>query len=116
LRILHLEKAGNTEIVKLIQEADSREEELLEACIQGNLEVVKRLLEQNVNVNAKDNEGNTALIVAAAMGQTETVEFLIYIGADINVKTSCDETALTLAVSKGHTEIANLLREAGAKE
>lgn len=48
------------------------------ACEAGDAEVVKLLLKQvNVNIMARDNEGNTPLIAAAKMGHTHIVKHLI---------------------------------------
>ena len=49
-------------------------DKLIEACISGNLEEAERLLEQGVNVNAKDYIGRTALIWASNC--IETVDLL----------------------------------------
>lgn len=49
-------------------------------------------------VNARDNNGWTALMVAAYRGQTDQVEALIAAGADVNAKDGKGETALLKAV------------------
>ena len=65
-------------------------------------------------MNARDNIGNTALIMTAHEGHTEAVEALLSKGADINAKDNLGNTALMYATREGHAEIAQLLRDAGA--
>jgi len=67
-----------------------------------------------LNVNARDYNGQTALMKAASEGQTERVRALIEKGADINTKYASVETALTNAASGGHVETVKLLLDCGA--
>jgi ankyrin repeat protein len=92
----------------------SNEHKLLVACEKGNLEGVKRLLEKNVEVNAKDDYGWTALAEAAYGGYNEIAEILINNGADVNAKDRNGWTALMWAAGRGCTEIVEMLIDNGA--
>ena len=84
------------------------------ASANGHLEVVKYLLENGADINAKDsNWGYTVLIYAAEYVNLETVQFLIENGADFNIKNNEGKTALDLAKTE---EIKEVLRKAGAIE
>ena len=69
-----------------------------------NLDVVNALLAKGANVNATNEEGATALLLAAGDGPWKTVELLIDKGADINVKDQEGSTALIIASEKGHLD------------
>jgi hypothetical protein len=69
------------------------------------------LIDNGADVNAKDNDGWTALMYAAFSGYTETAEVLIDNGADVNAKDNDGLTALMIAEGNDQTEIVNLLRE-----
>ena len=78
--------------------------------------IVELLIGAGANVNAKANDGATALMVASLSGHKEIVEILIRAGADVNATIYDGEhTALSIANKKGHEEIAELLIAAGAK-
>ena len=94
----------------------STQMQLWEASAKGHTDTVKALLEQGADVNAKDNDGFTALMFAARDGQTDTVPALLAKGADVNAKDNDGRTALMRAKKKGHKEIVQLLKKAGAKE
>ncbi len=81
----------------------------------GNIKKVQEFISSGINVNTKNNHGNTALIAAASEGYTEIVECLINAKADINTKNKDGQTALMLASDNGHYEIVVLLRSLGAK-
>jgi ankyrin repeat protein len=79
---------------------------------------VKALLDRGADVNAKDREGRTALMLAASSDTipVETVKTLLARGADLNAKTPKGETALDFAKLRGSTPVTALLVKAGAKE
>ena len=47
--------------------------DLMEAAQQGHTKIVKTLLDKGAKVNAKTNDGETALIHAATKGHTDVV-------------------------------------------
>ncbi len=85
---------------------------------------VQALLDVGADVNAKTNDGVTALILAASTSEpgptessrTDNVRALLDAGADLEAKDKEGSTALMTAEDEGHTEIAEVLRKAGAKE
>ncbi len=58
--------------------------QLIEAAKKGDTVSIKALLEAGADVNAKDNDGLTALMWAAVRGHTETAQALLEAGADVN--------------------------------
>jgi len=80
-----------------------RQLQLLEASEKGDTGTVQALLAQGVDVNAKDNAGDTALMYTAAFGKTVTVQALLAHGADVNAKDNNGFTALIFAAGGGHT-------------
>ena len=78
--------------------------------------IVELLIAAGANVNAKANDGATALMVASLSGHKEIVGILIRAGAEVNATTYDGEhTALSIANEEGFAEIAALLIDAGAK-
>lgn len=73
-------------------------------------EVIKLLVERGANVNAQNNKGQTALIVAGQ--NADAVKALIDAGADVNIRDNEGNTAMML----GTWAIQQLLRQAGASE
>ena len=63
--------------------------------------VIRVLLEAGVDINARGNNGWTALHVAADNEEAEVVRALLEAGADMNAKGNNGRTALHVAADKG---------------
>ncbi|XP_041371501.1 putative ankyrin repeat protein RF_0381 [Gigantopelta aegis] len=88
---------------------------LHDAVIEGNLQNVKKHI--GCGVNAKDENGRTALMLVSFHKRTDNdiaiVEILLQSGADIYVVDRHGDNALHYAVKKPHKEIVNSLLESG---
>ena len=79
----------------------------------GHTEVVRLLLAAFADVNARDNNDNTALMYAVERGYTEVVNLLLKTNVDVDAYDKDGQTALMWA---WHKNIVKLLKAAGAKE
>lgn len=89
--------------------------DLCYAARQGDLPAFKIYLDRGIDINAKGNEGLTALIEASQEGNKEVVESLLSKGANINTGTDYGLTALMAASRNGHRDIVELLLSRGAE-
>ncbi len=87
---------------------------LIDAVKTGNVESVRTLLKQRVDVNAALPDGTTALHWAAHANARELAQLLIAAGAKPNVANRYGVTPLTLAASNGNAALAEALLKAGA--
>jgi ankyrin repeat protein len=93
----------------------SSNQQLIDACISGNLAAARHLLDDGVDVNWKTKEGRTALIQAGQYGHVEIVELLLDRGAKINLESDAGRwTSLMGASYYGNRDCARLLLERGA--
>lgn len=74
-------------------------------------DVLKKLMQIGVDLNAVDNNGNTALMVAAEKGSEKAVSLLLAAGADSDIRNKDGKTALDLAKQKQRTKIVKQLEE-----
>ncbi|CAN0022953.1 unnamed protein product, partial [Laminaria digitata] len=81
----------------------------------GHAVTMTRLLEHGARVNARDSEGETALLKAARNGQDSAVEVLIRAGADVNVPDSYGRTPLHFAAETLVMKSAEALLLCGAR-
>lgn len=81
----------------------------------GQDKVVSYLLQNKVDVNARDKFGATALMGAAEGGHESVVIMLVKSGADVNAKTQEGLTALMAAASSGSVPILKVLLQSGAQ-
>lgn len=107
-------RKSNTPGRELVKKNHKGETPLHVACIKGNLDRVRSLLEANATPNTKDNAGWTPLHEAVNHGYTEVVELLVKAGAFIDVPGAGNVTPLHEAVSNNHIEIIKLLVTHGA--
>lgn len=77
---------------------------------------IRFLYEKLADMNARDANGATALILAAGEGHGVVVTLLPFdLGIDLEVADNAGMTALTRAGLKGHKTIATVLLRVGAK-
>lgn len=94
---------------------DCSEEELaclpsiIDACDSGDLEAVRRLLEEGRNVNEMTDEGESLLSLACSSGYLELAQLLLATRANVEDRGLKDTTPLMEAASAGHVDIVRLL-------
>ncbi|MDG2186406.1 MAG: ankyrin repeat domain-containing protein [Mariniblastus sp.] len=88
--------------------------QLHDAVAKGDSKVVKQLLANGANVDAKNAGGETVLNQAVFNSHKEIVELLIDQGANVNEKYDSGETPLHLAVHLDNQEMVELLIKKGA--
>ena len=108
---------------------DPDQTELMRAAAQEDLKAVEQLLSaatsatvnalgvNAVSVNALDQTGQTALILAcrSPKANPDVVKALLAAGADANLRSRTGYTALTWAQVRNNSEVIRLLRRAGGK-
>ena len=100
----------------LTMNAAGLNEDLEAAVRKGDAQTVGALLANGANVNAKFQDGGTALSYAVRNGHLEVVKVLLERGAGINTPDSAyGWTPLSQAAAKGHAGIVKLLLEKGAQ-
>lgn len=84
------------------------------AVVGNNIIEVRRLIDEGVDINAKNQSDFTALHGAAVVGRTEIGKLLIEKGADVNRVAIDASTPLMWAVHYGKTDFVRLLIANGA--
>ena len=84
---------------------------LITAINNGNIDIVKALINNKANVNWKDGFQTTALMYAAAKGNKEMVILLLDSGSDINANDGKDNTVFSAAQESKNKELIKYLDE-----
>ena len=85
------------------------------AAYNGHTEIVEYLIKRGADVDAKTENGSTALFFAARFGHIETVRALLKHQADPTIANDNDETAVDWALKGKNTDIEDILRAAGGR-
>lgn len=107
-----LDKPGST--IVNTRDADTGETALHIAVKRSDVAWVGFVLQKGGNVNARDREGNTALMLASQARWAEGAQVLVQVRAQVDQQNRLGETALQMAVRNRDTTIAKLLLDAGA--
>ena len=91
-----------------------RASKFFEAVGRGDSEGVRLLLALGADVNQRDSNGRTALMVAVTFGDGEMVRHLLAAGADVNLPNSDGHTPLLHAVVMNHRDIVRQLLTSSA--
>ncbi len=86
-----------------------------DAARNGDIELVRQLLQQGADVNDAHGDGMTALHWAAEANDRTLAETLLYAGANLEAGTRIgDYRPLHIASRKGHADVVRVLLDAGA--
>jgi ankyrin repeat protein len=86
----------------------------LQAVRAGDLDALERMAAAGLDVNARDQHGQTALMLGARHGRDDVVGWLVARGADLDYTAKFGQSALMLAVLGGHATTVRILVDAGA--
>ena len=81
---------------------------LMEAAMNGHLDIVKLLIHHGADVNAQSSCGNTPLMLACANGHEQVVKYLLKFGANVEDHNENGHTPLMEAASAGHVGCAKV--------
>ena len=85
------------------------------ACLNGNADMIQRLLDAGVDPNIVDATGETPLMTAARNGLPSALRVLLGRGARVDARDpEFEQTALMIAVRENHAAAVELLISAGA--
>ncbi len=87
---------------------------LVDAIKSADIDAVRELLAHDVDVNAEEADGTTALHWAAHKGDVDTVSMLLRADADVDARNRYAVTPLALAAGRGSAPIVEALLDAGA--
>jgi ankyrin repeat protein len=87
---------------------------IFEAIKNGDLERVKTLILQGIDINVRDYNGFTPLMHACEYEKLDILKLLVEKGADVNAKDNEGNTTLIFACDYESLEIVNFLIENGA--
>ena len=90
----------------------TKETILMQACESNREEIVKILIKNDADVNARDAKGKTALMIACDKGNKDIVNVLLAAGADVKIKDNNSATALIYSLKS--VSVKNVLLKAGA--
>ena len=85
------------------------QESFLKEVKAGSREHVELFIKAGIDINSRDKDGSTALMVASERGDVQMAQLLIQNGADVNAKNIDGYTALMYVAYKGNLAIAELL-------
>jgi hypothetical protein len=96
-------------------ETENQDQQLLEAAEEGDLEQVKAALAHGADIEARDEDGDTAICLAVAEGHMDVVDMLLEVGADVNVRGSERFTLLHWAAYGGNALAVDKLVKLGLR-
>ncbi|KAK7901396.1 hypothetical protein WMY93_018165 [Mugilogobius chulae] len=87
---------------------------LLDSSLEGEFDLVQRIIYEVEDPSQPNDEGITALHNAVCAGHTEIVKFLVQFGVNVNAADSDGWTPLHCAASCNNVQVCKFLVESGA--
>ncbi|RVE76619.1 hypothetical protein OJAV_G00010470 [Oryzias javanicus] len=109
-----LRKAGSDRIDHSVRVKFNALALLLDASLEGEYDLVQRVIYDVEDPSMPNDEGITALHNAVCAGHTEIVKFLVQFGVNVNAADSDGWTPLHCAASCNNVQVCKFLVESGA--
>ena len=110
----HAERPKNLEDE---EDLDKLAYKAIECCRTGNITDLEFILDRNVvDVNLKDENGNSLLHLCCQQGNKRMVKFLLRRGADIKTQNAARNSVLHHCHLYSHLDLANYLLSKGADD
>ncbi len=88
---------------------------LRQAAALGDLPRLRALIAEEPEIDSRDPDGHTALMLAVLNGRADAVNLLLASGADANAAAANGTTPLQAALARNRPNIVQALRRAGAR-
>ena len=75
----------------------------------AHADVVQVLIDAGADIETKNTDGHSPLLLASLSGELTTVKMLVEAGADVRATDDCGSTCLLLAAFDGHTDTVRYL-------
>ncbi len=108
----NIQKANHNKNMKI--NSNTPNEQLLQATQRGDREAVLKLLQEGADINVRDAQGRTPVMIATYQHNTGMVRALFQAGADVNICDNNKENPLLHAAAQGWLDILRLAIEAHA--
>ncbi len=112
------EKSKNNLTEQTVKDAPNiklETDQIMEAALEGKLNIVENALNKGFDINNTDANKRTVLMLAAYNGHKEIVELLIAKGANINQRDTINRTALMFASTGPFVATVQALLQSGAQ-
>lgn len=93
---------------------EEMEKELFQAADRGEIDKIRSILKDGVNINVQDANGRTSIMIATYNNDVKTAKFLIDAGADVNIQDDMKNNPFLYAGAEGYLEILKLTIDSGA--
>jgi len=93
---------------------ETMQERLFEAVVGKEIDIVRELLNSGIDINAQDEQGRTAIMIATYANDAEMVKVLIDEGADVDIQDDMLNNPFLYAGAEGYMDILKLMIAAGA--
>ena len=95
--------------LSIIMKNDHGDTPLHEACICGNVDIVKELLRHDADVNAWNKDGINPLETACMENHVEVVQAILNHNPSLAVPSNLEVTPIHIAAGQGYVDIASVL-------
>lgn len=86
---------------------------LLDAIRADDVDRIRAAIQSNADLETRDGQGRTALLLATRADAVETAKLLIAAGADVNAKDSMQDTPFLYAGAEGRDDILKAILATG---